>query len=269
MVVSILGCGWLGSALGKSLVKKGYDVRGSVTNPEKLVALSSVGIKSFIVNLKEEEILDDQSDFWNCDVLVVASNVNLQSNHGYIKALNSVTEIIALKQVKRAIVVSSTSIYGEPNAIVDESSTPNPQTLSAERLLEIEMLFQDINGIQATMMRCGGLVGPGRMPGSFLAGKQNIANGLAPVNLVHLSDCIGIIESLLKTVSKIEVINAVAPDHPSRQDFYTTAAQVQKLPLPGFAPEKNSWKVVRSNLAEHLGYQYQINNWESWLANPD
>lgn len=269
MVVSILGCGWLGSALGNSLVTKGYEVKGSVTKPEKLATLSSVGIKSFIVNLKEEEILDDQSDFWNCDVLVVASNINLQSNPGYIKALHSVTEIIALKEVKRVIVVSSTSIYGEPNSIVDESSTPNPQTPSAERLLEIETLFQNIDGVQATMMRCGGLVGPGRMPGSFLAGKQNVANGLAPVNLVHLNDCIGIIESLLQTASKIEVINAVAPDHPFRQEFYTTAAQVQRLPLPGFIPEKNSWKIVRSNLAEHLGYQYQINNWESWLANPD
>jgi nucleoside-diphosphate-sugar epimerase len=266
MVVSILGCGWLGTALGKALLQKGYEVRGSVTRPEKLETLSLAGIQSFLIRLNEETTLDESSDFWNCDALVVASNVNLQGNNGYILGLKKVAKLIALKKVSRVIVVSSTSIYGEPNDPVDESSLPSPQTPSAKRLLEIETEFQNIKGIQSTMMRCGGLVGPGRMPGSFLAGKQNISNGLAPVNLIHLSDCIGIIERLLATNNKIDIINAVAPDHPSRSQFYTKAARVQDLAIPEFLLEKNAWKVVGSIVTERIGYTYQVHDWESWLT---
>jgi nucleoside-diphosphate-sugar epimerase len=265
MVVSVLGCGWLGKALADYLVEKRYDVKGSVTREEKLKELNSAGIKSFLVKLNGAA-LDDTSDFWNCDALVISSNVNLQGNPEYINGLKAVARIIALKKTKRVIVISSTSVYGEPCHIVDESSVPCPKTPSAECLLEIERLFQNISGSRATVMRCGGLLGPGRMPGSFLAGKQNISNGLAPVNLVHQSDCIGIIECLLNTVEKVDCINAVAPDHPSRFQFYTTAARVQGLPLPGFILEKTSWKVVLSKRAKALGYQYQVDSWESWLS---
>jgi nucleoside-diphosphate-sugar epimerase len=269
MVVSILGCGWLGSALGKYLAEKGHDVRGSVTKPEKLDVLNSAGITGFLIKLSEQETFDEGSEFWNSDVLIIASNVNLQANTGYLNALSRVAKIIALKKTNRVIVVSSTSIYGDPNNIVDERSVPCPKTPSAARLLEIESIFKHIKETQATIMRCGGLVGPGRMPGSFLAGKQNISNGLAPVNLIHLSDCIGIIECLLNTGSNIDCINAVAPDHPSRQHFYTTAARVQGLQVPEFVLEKNSWKIVHSNFVETLGYHYLVNDWESWLTHPN
>jgi nucleoside-diphosphate-sugar epimerase len=268
MVVSILGCGWLGKALGKYLVEKGYGVMGSVTRPEKLAALQSEGISSFQINLDGRDALESSLAFWNCDALVIASNVNLQGNYGYIDGLKRVAEIISTRGVKRVIVVSSTSLYGEPNEIVDESSILNPKTPSAECLLEIESLFQNIQRTQATMMRCGGLVGPGRMPGSFLAGKKNIANGLAPVNLIHLSDCIGIIECLLKTVDKLNCVNAVSPDHPSRFEFYTAAAKAQALPLPQFVLEKNSWKIVQSELTDKLAYSYQVNDWLRWLTDP-
>jgi nucleoside-diphosphate-sugar epimerase len=266
MVVSILGCGWLGSALGEHLVEKGYEVKGSVTKQHKLEGLKAAGISGFLVNLTGEQPLDEHSDFWNCDALVVASNVNLQGNTGYMTGLQEVATIIASRQVSRIIVVSSTSIYGEPNAVVDESTIPSPQTPAATRLFEIENFFLSLSGTRATIMRCGGLVGPGRMPGSFLAGKHNIPNGLAPVNLVHLTDCIGIIECLLQSSEMVAAINAVAPDHPSRFEFYTTAAKLQGLPLPGFLLEKSSWKVVQSSIAEKLKYRYQVNHWESWLT---
>jgi nucleoside-diphosphate-sugar epimerase len=265
MVVSILGCGWLGSALGQHLASNGFKVKGSVTNPEKMQGLSAMGIEGFIIRLNEKTLLDVESDFWNSDALVLASNVNLQGNDGYVESLKELAKIIAVKKVKRVIILSSTSVYGEPNDMVDERSTLAPKTASAARLLEIESIFQDIKETNTTVIRFGGLVGPGRMPGSFLSGKQNISNGLAPVNLIHLGDCIGIIESLLNISNKIDILNAVSPDHPSRYQFYTTAARAQGLPLPEFLLEKKSWKVVRSIVIDQWGYEYQVNNWESWL----
>ena len=36
MQVSILGCGWLGLPLAKSLIEKGFSVNGSTTSVEKI-----------------------------------------------------------------------------------------------------------------------------------------------------------------------------------------------------------------------------------------
>jgi len=264
MVVSILGCGWLGSALGKHLVENGYQVNGSVTRPEKLSLIEQIGMKSFLLKISDEAV-DLSSGFWNCDALVISSNVRLDNNAGYLNGLESIAEILRSKKVKRIVVVSSTSVYGEPNAIMDETAVVEPNTSSAKRLVDIERIFQYIPDTQTTLMRCGGLVGPGRLPGSFLAGRKNVPNGLAPVNLIHLTDCVGLIECILNTEEPVEVINAVSPDHPSRADFYTQAAAAQNLTLPEFVPEKTSWKIVKSLGSANLGYNYQVSNWADWL----
>jgi nucleoside-diphosphate-sugar epimerase len=265
MVVSILGCGWLGSALGKHLVKNGHQVNGSVTKPAKLSLLENMGMQSFLLEINDTAAINTSSAFWDSDALVISSNVKLDINTGYINGLINIAEILPGKKIKRVIVVSSTSVYGEPNSVIDERNPGQPNTTSAQRLVDIERVFQGLTGIQTTIIRCGGLVGPGRLPGAFLAGRKDIPNGLAPVNLIHLTDCIGLIEHVLHTAEPPDLLNAVLPDHPSRAEFYTQAAAAQNLPLPEFVPEKTSWKIVNSLQADKLSYTYQIRNWTDWL----
>ena len=94
--------------------------------------------------------------------------------------------------------ISSTSVYGDVCGMVDEDTLPSPETLSGEILVLAEKLFTSSNSFQTTVIRFGGLVGPGRDPGRFFAGKENISNGLAPVNLIHLDDCIGIGKEIIR-----------------------------------------------------------------------
>jgi nucleoside-diphosphate-sugar epimerase len=265
MIVSILGCGWLGKALAKSLIQKDFVVKGSATTTEKVALLEAEGIQGYQIKLDGGEHVAKGSDFWTCDALIVASNVKLQGNEGYMEGIKAVGRITESKKIQRVIIISSTSVYGEPNTAVDESSMPQPITASATSLIEIENLFEAISTTQTTTMRCGGLVGPGRMPGSFLAGKQKVENGLAPVNLIHQADCIGIIERLLQTGHPPKCINAVAADHPYRYEFYIAAAKAQDLPLPSFVLNQENWKIVNSKVSAQLGYQYQINDWLLWL----
>jgi hypothetical protein len=53
----------------------------------------------------------------------------------------------------------------------------------------------------------------------FLAGRENLENPDAPINLIHQTDC-GII---LRIIEKIlgETYNATAQTHPSRETYYT------------------------------------------------
>jgi nucleoside-diphosphate-sugar epimerase len=264
--VSILGCGWFGSALAEHLISKGYDVRGSCTSQEKAAILQIRGISAYQIKVGDNpNLLDPHSSFWQCDTLIIASNVKLAANPCYISGMKKVVEVIKSGQVQQVVLVSSTSVYGEPDQVVDEGAVCKPETTSASVLLELEALLQAVPGIQSTALRFGGLVGPGRLPGTFFAGKKGVSNGLAPVNLIHLEDCLGVTTRLLQQDELPAIVNAVAPDHPSRAEFYGLAAEMQHLDAPEFISERLNWKVVKSSFIEDIGYDFLIKDWKAWL----
>src|SRR5690606_15302388 len=121
-----------------------------------------------------------------------------------------------------------------------------PETDSGKAMLAAEALFSENPAFQTTVIRLGGLIGPGRHPGRFFSGKKNVPNGMAPVNLIHLDDCIGLIEAVIEKNIWNGVFNACAPQHPSRQEFYSNAAKSAGLPLPHFRNELQEWKMVNS-----------------------
>lgn len=249
MKVSILGCGWFGYALAKSLASKGIVVKGSTTSADRLDAT-----RTYLVKLETETDSIFDPGFFDCDMLVVANNVRMSDRPAYLARINFTIELIGRFKIPRVIFISSTSVYGEPNTTVDENTPPQPETRSAKLLFEAERLFQNAP-FSCTIIRLGGLIGPGREPGRFLAGKTNIANGLAPVNLVNLTDAVGVTGWVINTGIANKVINAVSPDHPTRMDFYTAATRRIGATLPDFIEEKQQWKIVNSIYGT---YQYQV-----------
>jgi NAD dependent epimerase/dehydratase family enzyme len=107
------------------------------------------------------------------------------------------------------------------------------------------------------------LIGEDRHPVKFLAGKENLENPDAPVNLIHQKDCIGIIEEIIFQSKWNEVFNAAAPFHPSREDYYTQKAKEQNLILPKFSTEtSNIKKIISSEKIENsLKYQFNLDEY--------
>jgi nucleoside-diphosphate-sugar epimerase len=128
--------------------------------------------------------------------------------------------------------------------------------------LKAEQLLQQQDLLKTTIIRFGGLVGPGRHPGRFFAGKKDIPNGRAPVNLVHLDDCIGISLAVIQQYAFGYLFNACSPHHPQKTDFYLQASSQAGLAAPEFRDELIKWKVVDSiNLSSILDYQFAVNHW--------
>ena len=122
-----------------------------------------------------------------------------------------------------------------------------------------EILLQSNENFKTTVVRFGGLLGEDRHPIHFLAGRKNIENPEAPINLIHQEDCIGIIEAIVKQECWNEIFNAVAPFHPTRKEYYTQKALEQNLPLPEFDQTKTSiGKTILSNkLGITLDYKFK------------
>ncbi|MBB2148431.1 SDR family oxidoreductase [Pedobacter gandavensis] len=264
--ISILGCGWYGLALAKRLVAEGYTVKGSSTSPEKMEILSSLGILPYLLNFQEEETANDP-DFFKTDILVIAIPPK-RSSAEQSTFLGKVQKIAALaqeQQIPQVIFISSTAVYGECNSEITASSTPMPDTASGKAMLETEQFLASLS-FNTTILRFAGLIGPGRNPGRFFAGKQDIPNGQAPVNLLHQEDCVAFTLSLIEQAAFGVIYNVCSPDHPSRQAFYVKAAEQSKLPLPSFIDELLNWKIISGEpVHSSFNYQYRIADFSKWM----
>lgn len=267
MIISILGCGWYGKALATTLTGDGHLVKGSVTSAEKLAALTELGIAPSLVNFKADSESYD-AEFFACDVLVICITPRTRHGEGgdYLPKIKRIIDAASLHIVQKVIYISSTAVYGESCTEVTESDIPIPDTESGKILLNAENLFCAQSALKTTVIRFGGLVGPGRHPGRFFAGKKDVPNGQAPVNLIHLDDCIGINQAIINQNKFGLTINGVTPHHPQKMAFYTRATEQTGLDAPQFIDELKAWKVIDSAvLSAKLNYRFRVANWDDCI----
>lgn len=264
MNISILGCGWLGFPLAKSLLQKGFSVKGSTTTLEKISVFENAGINAFQIALSEEEIIGEIDAFLsNSEILIIDIPPKLRGNvsDNFVQKIKNLIPFIEKSSVEKVIFVSSTSVYSDAISIdlITEKTIPNPETESGRQLLEAEIVLQNNSNFTTTVIRFGGLIGEDRHPIKFLAGKENLENPEAPINLIHQLDCIGIITEILEKNCFGETFNAVSPFHPTRKVYYSKKAMEFNLPLPKFDESKPSvGKIISSGkVSTVLGYEFQ------------
>lgn len=273
--ISILGCGWLGLPLAKALLENGFLVKGSTTSVGKLSVLENLGIQAFQIELSETKIQGEVDSFLeNSKILIIDVPPKLRGSSTdpstalrmtFVEKIKNVIPFIEKSTVENVLFISSTSVYGDTSTAlsVTEETELNPDTESGRQLVQTEQLLQSNSNFKTTILRFGGLIGEDRHPIKFLAGRKNIENPNAPINLIHQEDCIGIITAILCHTEPVEVwnetFNAVTPFHPSRKEYYTQKAINLALDLPEFNAENSNFgKTISSSKIEKvLGYSFR------------
>ena len=258
--VAVLGCGWLGLPLARALVAAGYPVHGSTTTPGQLLTLRDAGIRPYLLRLAPTLTATDadtlQALLHGVETLIlnVPPTRGAGSAAAYPALLSQVAEAAATAGVAHVLLVSSTGVYPDEARLMQE--TDARATLEAEApLLRAEALFQQP---AHTVVRLAGLMGPGRPPGRFLAGRTGVAHGEAPVNLIHLYDCVELIRHVLHLGLWGYTFNASAGTHPTRRTFYTAAATRLGLEPPTFEEGTTGGKQIDSSLIRDLtSYQFR------------
>ena len=259
--ISILGCGWLGLPLAKSLLQNGFSIKGSTTSLEKISLLESEGITPFLVRLEEQQISASVADFLaDSQILIINIPPKLRggSTENFVAKITTLLPFIENSTVEKVLFVSSTSVYGEDNEFVSEVTVLNPDTEGGRQLAIVENVLQKNSRFQTTILRFGGLISDDRNPVRFLSGRENIENPDTPINLIHQDDCIGIIEKIIGLNSWDETYNAVAPFHPTRQEYYTQKATELNLALPKFAALNTivGKTILNNKVIEVLDYSF-------------
>ncbi|MBD0779250.1 NAD(P)H-binding protein [Maribacter sp. ANRC-HE7] len=254
--IAIMGCGWLGFSLAKSLIHQGFTIFGTTTSEDKIPMLQTVGITPYKISISEKGLNGPITTLLeDAETLIINIPPKLRGSNpeNYIKKMEHLCGALKKSKVKKVVFVSSTSVYGNDQGVVTDDILPKPTTASGKQLLASEKLFLALPNIETTIIRFGGLIGKDRHPITMLSGKKGLRNGNHPVNLIHLEDCIGIIESILKKQWWGEIFNAAFPLHPTKKDYYQRMANQKGLIYPEYDENSSlSGKIVDSSRLIHV-----------------
>jgi len=239
--VLLMGCGWLGQALARPLLASGRHVIGTTTSPENMPLLEEQGIEPHLFRLSNDFSSAQERKLVEmlkaADVLVLGIPPRSAAAGAYPALLRPVHRTIAAAGTRHVIFVSTTGVYPQEARLMRETDAVSTRDASSD-ILRAEGHFVPRYGQwKSTVVRLGGLIGPDRAPGRFLAGRQDLPQGNAPTNLIHLDDAVGVIFSIIENNIWGHTFNVVAEDHPLRRDFYPAAAESLKLEAPTFLPE--------------------------------
>lgn len=257
--VSILGCGWLGLPLARSLMATGHRVKGSTRSKERIAELEASGVEAFQVLADPDAPLLPEA-FFQGEILLIDIPPGRKDPGGperYPEKIRSILDQARKGSVERVLFTSSTSVHPENGRTVSEEDPPSEKG-NGPFLHRAEELVKESFPRTSSIVRFGGLIGPGRHPVRYLSGKKSSRNGEAPVNMIHQKDAVAILQRILQEEHWGSVFDACAPEHPTRRDFYQRAAERAGLPGPTFDEEAPlSYKIVEpKRLEENLGYRF-------------
>lgn len=254
--VAVLGCGWLGLPLAQLLKTQGYRVLGTTTTPEQLPVLEALGIEPYLVRLGADFSAEDERHLTDilrqATVLVINIPPRAAVAGGYPQLLRPVHRAVAAARLKAVLFVSTTGVYPDEPRLMREQDAISTRDASSDVLRTEGHFVPRYGQWQSTVVRLGGLIGPDRAPGRFLAGRRDLAQGDAPVNLLHLNDAVGVLSTIIRENIWGYTLNVCALTHPPRREFYVAAAEHLGLTPPTFRPEHSSGKTIDSTLLRTL-----------------
>jgi len=248
--IAIVGCGWLGSSLAEFYVKQGNEVAGTTRTPSKAETLNQIGVEGHILNSFE----DDLSWLKTADILVL----NIPPSSFGEEYPNFMVHIARqLTETARVLFISSTSVYDNRNLSVNENEVALGNSSRGKTVYQAEKELEKLLGKRLTTIRMAGLVGKERHPAKYMSGKVYPGQE-EPINLIHLTDCIGLIEAVIKKEAWGEVFNGCAEVHPQKGEYYPWAARKLNVTPPEFTNETVPFKTVSNEKSRVvLGYSYR------------
>lgn len=269
MKIAVVGFGWLGFPLGKELLKKGNSVVGSTTHLDKLEHLKSAGLEGIVLNTDSEFPQNTTEFFANTAICVLNVPPGRRSNaegmedevENYGQRMMRIAKLFPAET--RFIFVSSTGVYPNEIGVAKEDEFDRTHYLSTNSLAFAEEELHQFLGNRLTVLRLSGLVGGERQMGKYFAGRKDIPNGESPVNLIHQTDCIRLIERIIETESWGEIFNGTATQHPTRKACYTAYCEDHHLAEPEFLDEENQviGKLIDNQKSkEKLNFEYLYDN---------
>lgn len=214
MRLAILGCGYVGTALGRRLRGAGHEVVGVRRSADGLERVAKAGLDPVEADVTDRSALSAVPD---ADWVVFAASAGGRSAEAaretYLDGVQTATTAFADRDdpPDRFVYTSSTGVYGDRDgAWVDESTPPDPDGERGEVLMAAEEATLD-GPLEGTVARFAGLYGPDRYR------LERYLDGPVPagyLNLLHRDDAAGAVAHLLQADRARNETVVVVDDEP-------------------------------------------------------
>ena len=240
MKVLIIGCGYVGLALGTELVRRGHQVTGLCRTGSREPELIGAGLTMAIADVTKPESLrglaPDYDWVVNC---VSATGGGLEGyKEVYLEGTRHVLQWLSASPLRNYVYTSSTSVYGQiDGGWIDETSPTAPVSATSQVLVqtERELLEAASNGFRATILRVAGIYGPGRAYWleQVRAGTACLDGaGERILNMIHRDDVVGAICAALERARPGQVYNVVDNEPVSQRTFLEWLSTRLNAPVP-------------------------------------
>jgi len=206
--IGIIGCGWLGSRIAKTLTEK-YTVYVTTTSSHKLQHLNEQGFNPSLMNFGKDDVSEDNTQWAvvkHLDTIIITVPFSGKYEHSdeLEDKVNRLYSFIGNFQ-GQMFLMSSTGVYPDIEKEFSENDL-SPENVLGEHLVRSK--FPQVN-----ILRLAGLMGDDR----FLS-KYKVSNLQSPVNHIHYADVSLIIKKMIERKSSAKLYNVAAPLHPTKAE---------------------------------------------------
>jgi len=260
-VMLILGCGYCGTWLARSLRRDGWRIYATTRSAERTKTLTQLGIHPLLIHTPADiphDILQSTDAVLDSIPLQRDGNRILETQSVWLPKLAP-----CMKRLSWAGYLSTTGVYGDAaGAWVDENHSCRPTSERGQQRLLAEQAWLH-SSLPAEVFRLAGIYGPGRnIIARLQSGCYRVVRWSPPhfSNRIHIEDIIRAIRAAMHAPQPARIMN-IADDLPLPHDQYACElATYIGAPAPIILSPEEARNILSPALLEFFRDNKRISN---------
>ena len=265
--IVIIGCGDIGLRVAKIWKNRGKSVFGVARSDDRINSLRQQHIHAISIDLDEPNSLTEINARLTKDALLYyfspppAKGVNDSRMEHFLKSLDP------SGLPKHIIYISTSGVYGDQQGkSVNEETLANPQVDRAKRRYHAEQILLEYgvehSSIAITILRVGGIYGPGRLPLQRLKDRTPMLHeNLSPqTNRIHADDLAQVCVSAATDKAAGEIYNVSDGCDSNMTEYFNTIADFCNLPRPPLVDWEEAEETISKGMLSYLKESRRMDN---------
>lgn len=264
--IVIIGCGDIGLRLAKIWKNRGKSVFGIVKSEDSLNSLRQQHIHAFSANLDDLASLNELNGLLFKQSLVYyfapppSDGVEDKRMANFLKCIDMDSPPAQL------IYISTSGVYGDQQGkLINEQTPANPQVDRAKRRYHAELqlaLLSKVSSAAVTILRVGGIYGPGRLPLQRLKDQVPMLHEhLSPqTNRIHADDLAQVCVAAATPKAAGEIYNVSDGTNSNMTEYFNTIADFCGLARPPLVDWDEAEKTISRGMLSYLKESRKMDN---------
>ncbi|MEW8506584.1 MAG: SDR family oxidoreductase [Candidatus Thiodiazotropha sp.] len=262
MVVTIVGCGDIGTRLALAHRAEGDQVRAWVRTRESAQRLQDLGLDAVQADLDGDLPSSRQAVHGGLYYFAPPPPKGVQDS----RVARFIARLDLGPLPERVVYLSTSGVYGDcQGAWVDETRTPAPAVDRARRRLDAEAQWRAWSrrtGRDLVVLRVAGIYGPGKLPLQRLhSGLPMVAEADAPItNHIHSLDLVSIARIAMQRGVAGEIYNVCDGSPEPMTCYFNQVADFLGLPRPPVITLEEAQRQLSSGMLSYLRESRRLSN---------